>query len=494
MLEAAQRRIWEELPADAIVLDVGAGASPFSRADWIIDLLPYEERVIYGAAPDPQEERFSAATWVVRDICDHEPWPFADKQFDFAVCSHTLEDIRDPIFVCHELARVARAGYIEVPSRLEEQSFGFQGPWAGWGHHRWLIDLEDDELTFVLKHHILNGVQRFQFPPGFQQSLSEDERVLQLWWAGGFRYRERMFYDIVEFDDYLSQFVSEGQAARRPPVTVVLPWLRRGYEGLDEAVAALEALRRREDDRLVIVGVGSPPTALGTVTWRPLASRPGLAAAWNAAMAEADTEWVLLLLHDARPRPDTINRFFVPLPGAAEGVLLGGRAHEVSRHPLTRYLAEREAEDAGRPPGGARRAAARAAALLVRADAWRAVDGFSEDIGTATTLDFVDRLRDTDFEIGLRNAAAPVDVSAPLREAILRRRFELGAGAAKLAVGSGERTTPGQSLRLAAHHSARALRAGAGGHPRRAAFLALDALGDAAEAAGRARGALSRHR
>ena len=57
------------------------------------------------------------------------------------ICSHTLEDVRDPIWVCSEIQRVAKAGYIEVPSRLEEQSYGFQGPWVGWGHHHWLIEV-----------------------------------------------------------------------------------------------------------------------------------------------------------------------------------------------------------------------------------------------------------------------------------------------------------------------------------------------------------------
>ena len=67
-------------------------------------------------------------TWIQRDICDREPYPFDDDELDFVICSHTLEDVRDPIWVCSEMARIAKAGYIEVPSRLEEQSYGFQGP------------------------------------------------------------------------------------------------------------------------------------------------------------------------------------------------------------------------------------------------------------------------------------------------------------------------------------------------------------------------------
>jgi ubiquinone/menaquinone biosynthesis C-methylase UbiE len=48
----------------------------------------------------PLPEGFTRDTWVQRDICDHEPWPFEDRQFDFVVCSHTLEDVRDPVWVC----------------------------------------------------------------------------------------------------------------------------------------------------------------------------------------------------------------------------------------------------------------------------------------------------------------------------------------------------------------------------------------------------------
>ena len=81
--------------------------------------------------------------WIEHDICAREPWPFAERQFDFAVCSHTLEDVRDPIWVAAELQRVAVAGYIEVPTLREELTYGIQGPWVGWGHHRWLVLVQD---------------------------------------------------------------------------------------------------------------------------------------------------------------------------------------------------------------------------------------------------------------------------------------------------------------------------------------------------------------
>jgi hypothetical protein len=215
MLARSHAKILGLLSDDALVLDVGGGARPFERADWVVDLLPYEQRGLYGPTPDPASERFTAASWVNRDLCDREPWPFADRQFDYAVCSHTLEDVRDPVYVCSELSRVSKAGYIEVPSRLEEQSYGFQGPWVGWGHHHWLIDIDDGEITFVFKHHVLHGRREDHFPAGFRDSLSEEERVSCLWWTDGFGYRERVFLDAPSLDSYLAEFVAAHRRPRR---------------------------------------------------------------------------------------------------------------------------------------------------------------------------------------------------------------------------------------------------------------------------------------
>jgi ubiquinone/menaquinone biosynthesis C-methylase UbiE len=208
MLTGARERILATVPDDAPVLDVGGWGRPLHRATHVLDLMPYETRGLYGE-PDPGPERFTAATWVQRDMCDKEPWPFADGEFAFAVCSHTLEDVRDPVHVCRELQRVARAGYLEVPSRAEEQTYGIQGPWVGWGHHHWLCDVRDGGIDFVFKHAIVarEGLHR-RTPPA--------ERVQQLWWEGAFEVRERLFYEAAELESYLAEVVGpEPPAGRR---------------------------------------------------------------------------------------------------------------------------------------------------------------------------------------------------------------------------------------------------------------------------------------
>ena len=232
MLEASCARILEQLPEEAEVLDVGSWGRPFTRADWVIDLMPYETRGLYGR-DGPGPERFSARTWIQRDICDREPWPFADDRFDFVICSHTLEDVRDPIWVCSELVRVAKAGYVEVPSRLDEQAYGIQGPWVGWGHHHWLIEVGEDRIDFVFKHHVIHGQRAAQLSPEAHRRLSKEQLVQTLWWTGSFDYAERVLMTGEEVDSYLADYVARsGHAARaaaprRRPLRRVARRLRR---------------------------------------------------------------------------------------------------------------------------------------------------------------------------------------------------------------------------------------------------------------------------
>ena len=216
MLDSSTTKILERLRDEDLVLDVGGWARPFARANWVVDLLPYETRGLYGYEQgDKGSERFSADTWIQRDICDREPWPFENDQFDFAICSHTLEDVRDPVWVCQELQRVASSGYIEVPSRVQEQAPYIQGAHVGWGHHHWLVDVDAEGIQFVLKHHIIHGDKRFQVPTKVANALSPEERVQQLWWEGGFEAKERVFVEHPEeLQDYLMQVVPRTRRRR----------------------------------------------------------------------------------------------------------------------------------------------------------------------------------------------------------------------------------------------------------------------------------------
>lgn len=85
-------------------------------------------------------------------------------KFDFAVCTQTLEDIRDPVTVCKLLPRIAKEGYIDVPSKYLELSrmreadgnvpyteWGISSRFFGYTGHRWIMNMIDNVLWMVPK-------------------------------------------------------------------------------------------------------------------------------------------------------------------------------------------------------------------------------------------------------------------------------------------------------------------------------------------------------
>jgi hypothetical protein len=221
------RRLLRTIPADATVVDVGGGAAPFPRADYVIDAMPYEK---LGAGSDGNihqklgiEPRYSKERWIQTDLCERRPWPVADKSFDFAICSHLLEDIRDPIWVCSELRRIAKAGYIESPSRVVEQSKGVENPrHAGYYHHRWLITRNEKGLEFRHKPHVLHSVKNaivVKLSPS--QRISPQHAIVTLDWSGEFEAVEVLEFDERKVIDELCAFASE--ARRSPNLTAKLP-------------------------------------------------------------------------------------------------------------------------------------------------------------------------------------------------------------------------------------------------------------------------------
>lgn len=215
MFEPNVRIVLEKLHGSDVVLDVGGWACPFNRANIVVDAEPFETRGYYRTLGLPPSqggatEHFDRASWVQRDLCGREPWPFADKSIDFAICSHTLEDLRDPLWVCSELVRVARAGYIEVPSRAAEQSRGWERPGiAGLSHHRWLIDIDPGRITFLMKYHLLHADWRYSLPQSFLRSLPEARKVQWLFWQGSFTFEERTIHGSGAQAAELERFVRE---------------------------------------------------------------------------------------------------------------------------------------------------------------------------------------------------------------------------------------------------------------------------------------------
>lgn len=182
--------ILSKIAPGSVVVDIGGWAQPFTRSNYVIDLMPYQTRGIFGRV-GPEQEHFTSETWLKLDVCT-DPLPFADKSVDYLLCSHTLEDLRDPVRVCREINRVAKAGYIEVPSRAMESIWRLEHPgYPGYYHHHWLVEVDPDQrLTFRFKTPLMSSSWKYVLPHSYLRRLPERERVTWLFWDGRLDCRE----------------------------------------------------------------------------------------------------------------------------------------------------------------------------------------------------------------------------------------------------------------------------------------------------------------
>lgn len=103
-------RITKIAPGDR-VLEIGPGADPHPRSDVLLEM----------AFTDPEEytRQFGHDRQLDTNkelvFYDGHTFPFADKHFDYVICSHVLEHVDDVEHFIAEVFRVARRGYFEYP-------------------------------------------------------------------------------------------------------------------------------------------------------------------------------------------------------------------------------------------------------------------------------------------------------------------------------------------------------------------------------------------
>ena len=117
------------------ILDIGCGFNPNQYATTICDVLDLKEKY--------SDKKFVKL--------ENENLPFADNEFDFVIASHVLEHVKDPTKFLNEISRVANQGYIEVPTKLED-NLVFENKKA----HLW-------HLTFDDVNHVINISKKVQF-------------------------------------------------------------------------------------------------------------------------------------------------------------------------------------------------------------------------------------------------------------------------------------------------------------------------------------------
>jgi hypothetical protein len=155
------------------VIDVGGSDASWSTPyiDALVDINPVENSKLQCFYGDINEDD----VWQkVRE------WVSKNGKFDFCICTHTLEDIRNPLFVTKQISLIAKEGYVSFPSKHKELSRFEYGPHAyrGYIHHRWI---------FTIKNNILKGYPKLnliEFLPELDRiaDLNKDKSDQSFYW------------------------------------------------------------------------------------------------------------------------------------------------------------------------------------------------------------------------------------------------------------------------------------------------------------------------
>ena len=150
-------------PLTGQVMEVGGGQAPHPRSDVVVEKYVVDDFERPGGAPLDLSKPLIVA--------DGQHLPFADGSFAYSIASHVLEHATDPVGFARELSRVSSAGFVQVPSRQSELTFG-------WPFHPWLIDRVGEGLRFEAK-----GTRTAPLGELFHRSW-EREPLFRLWWSG----------------------------------------------------------------------------------------------------------------------------------------------------------------------------------------------------------------------------------------------------------------------------------------------------------------------
>lgn len=216
------RRIAIPVTAQSLVLDIGSGDKPHWRADVLLDSMP---NPALGGQREGGDKVIADRPFVVADITK---MPFRDHSFDYVICSHVLEHVLDPEAAIHEIERIGKKGYIELPFEGAAKVQDFIT-------HRWYCRKDGETLVFTGKNNIAfdEAIDTFVTNPEIQAGIRAmgrdyfDAFSISLYWNGSIRrsvYGKPFMFE--SFDVVASQHVVR-QSARHWIRTVVYQLLRR---------------------------------------------------------------------------------------------------------------------------------------------------------------------------------------------------------------------------------------------------------------------------
>ena len=118
------------------------------------------------------------------DITDPNSWneilEHVEKngKYDFSICSHTLEDIMNPKFVCEQLSKISKEGYIAVPSKYLELSRHVEHFYRGHIHHRWIFTIQNNIFVGYPKINCIEYIDEYDTIA----SLDDHKKDLSFYW------------------------------------------------------------------------------------------------------------------------------------------------------------------------------------------------------------------------------------------------------------------------------------------------------------------------
>jgi len=101
----------QSIQKNDVVLEIGPGSTPYPRSNVLLDKYFSPEEALL---QNGNVQRIKIDKPFI--YFDGQHFPFKNKSFDYAVCSHVLEHVYDIEDFVNELQRVAKRGYLEFPT------------------------------------------------------------------------------------------------------------------------------------------------------------------------------------------------------------------------------------------------------------------------------------------------------------------------------------------------------------------------------------------
>jgi len=160
------------------ILDIGCGYTANKYSNHVADTQDFSH--LY------KDKKFT----LIKD----KKLPFSDKEFNFVIASHVLEHVEEIEFFIKELERVANSGYIEVPTRLEDNLVDVNEK-----AHIWWINFDDINNSLLITKR-KQVVEPFLSVSTVQnlRNFFRDSLVTEIFWENKIDY---LFSDNNQFEN-----------------------------------------------------------------------------------------------------------------------------------------------------------------------------------------------------------------------------------------------------------------------------------------------------